>query len=171
MTIDVFVNSHLQRASYPAGVATKPKTRGKSGAQKGVPKRKKRALDPNFSQRLDAAMQAKGYDVPRMAKNVGCTRAALHRLLKNNPKAVDAILLFEIATALAVDVAWLLFGRGSMTLRRELNPEESRALNTFALLSPPLRDLWLAQGEEIRSRQPALMPTEAEPFKVPVPHR
>lgn len=159
MTIYGEVKGYLHQPPYSRGVLRS----GKPGSKKGVPKAKKRALDAGFGSRLDAAMQAKGLDVPALAKNVRCTRAALHRLLKNSPKSIDAILLFEIATALEIAVTWLLFGRGSMTQHRELTPDEDRALNTYALLSPSMREHWLSSGEDLRTRQPALLPTRADP--------
>jgi transcriptional regulator with XRE-family HTH domain len=164
------VNDHLRRSQYLAGVADKRRT---PGSRKGDAKPVKRKLDPAFHSRLKAAMRGAGYshngngelDVPRLAKEVGCTRAVIHKYLKpGESKTIEALLLFAIADKLGVAARWLLKSDGQMGREDALTPDQKQALNLFSLLSQHGRDLWMEQGAAIRRSEPPLMPTSVDPY-------
>lgn len=146
--------------------------RRKPGSPKGQPKPSKRQLDRDFPKRFAAAFALRpGLTVPQLAAKVGCTRAVLHKYLNGKSKTIEALLLFAIADELGVSAAWLLKNQGQMARAESLSPDENRALNTFGQLNGELRDLWIAQGEELRRRQPSLVATSADPFRVHPPAR
>lgn len=134
------------------------------GSKKGVPKPAKRKLDAHFHERLKAAMAARQWGVPQLAKEAGCTRAVILNYLAGGKAQIDALLLFDIADKLKVSERWLARNEGTMPPRVALDPEQHRALNAFALLNKTNRDVWFKQSEALREGQEVHEPTEAAPF-------
>lgn len=162
MSIYDNVNTHLRHAPYRSEMPL-PKSRG---SPKGQSKPTKRSLDPEFPRRLKAAIAGVGLEVPEVAKRARCTRAVLWKYLGGNSKAIEALLLFDLAGVLNVSAEWLLKGAGAMAKAAALNPDEGRVLNTFNQLRDfETRDFWISQGEDLVRRQPALIATKEAPFR------
>lgn len=109
MTIYAEVNTHLRTRKYHPWMVAK---RGVPGSPKGTPKPRKRALDPDFANRLKQAMGK--VTVPELAAKVKCTRATLLNYVNGDSKTVDPLLLLDIARALEVRLPWLLANDGEM---------------------------------------------------------
>ena len=105
-----------------------------------------------------------GIDVPALAREVGCTRAVLHKYLNGKSRGIDALLLFDLCDALGVSPRWLARKQGAMAKETALDPDQQRAMNVYGLLGQN-RDLWIAQGEEILRRQPSLISTKEDPYR------
>ena len=60
------------------------------------------------------AVSTRRITIPELAARVGCTRAVLHKYRNGKSRTIEALLLFEIADALAVSARWLLTGDGAM---------------------------------------------------------
>lgn len=146
--------------------------RRRPGSPKGQLKPLKRQLDEGFPGRLRAAFKNRpGFDVPLLAKKIGCTRAVLLKYLAGKSKTIEALLLFAIANELQVSAAWLLKNAGAMAKAESLTPEQSMVLNIYSQLGDELKNHWMAQGQDLVDRQPALMPTTGRPYVKPVPGR
>lgn len=141
------------------------KPKAKPGSAKGVPKPLKRTLDPDFGQRLKAAMaQRAELSVQSLADKVGCTKQALYNYLRGTSKQIEALLLFDLADELDVSTRWLLLNEGPPGKGQQLTPDQLRVLNLAGLLNEAQRDLWISQGEEIRKRTPHLVASVADPY-------
>lgn len=137
------VNNYLSRIMY--GHRMRP------GPKRGVPKPLKRQLDPEFHSRLRTAMQTAGVEVPQLARDVGCTRAALHKYLDpGKSKHIEALLLSAIAERLRVSAKWLLLNEGNMGVRKSLHPDEEVCLEIFsAIKDREARESWITQGRAL----------------------
>src|SRR5574340_319011 len=102
--------------------------------------KKKRALDPEFSERLNYAMsQADDQalrSAPGLAAEVGGTRQAIYRLLKA-PKQVETWLLFDLSRALNIRAEWLYEGHGDM---REQRHTERKSRSIMGRIFPAHMD-------------------------------
>lgn len=164
------VNNHLRRSQYRAAMIEKQR---QPGSPKGEAKPVKRKLDARFSERLNIAMRAAGYtedgdgklDVPRLARHARCTRAVIHKYLKpGESKAIEALLLFEIADRLNVSARWLLRDEGSPARVVAPTPGQMQVLNLYSNLSDWSRGTWLSQGEVLHQQQPPLTPHTGDPY-------
>ena len=107
-----------------------------------------RGLAPGFPERLNAAMLAKGVDVPQLAKTVGCTRAVLSNYLRGINKTIDGVLALKIVQALDVAGQWLLLGTGEMNRHAHITVDESAVLAVYrSFKDEAARDMWLQQGK------------------------
>ena len=137
----------------------------KTGSAKGIPKPKKN-LDPQFGERLKAAMKHGGYQsVPALAKAADCTRQAIYPYLSGDKSQIDTFLLFQLAETCNVSVRWLFTGKGPMGRYPPLSTKETALLTLFKALPEALQDAWFTHGEALRSLTPA-GPSKEFPYKV-----
>ena len=107
-------------------------------------------VEAGISHRLQEAMRYAGVsNGAQIAREVGCTRAAINKYLRNPGSSVEAHLLFRIADYLNVDPRWLLEGVGSMTNPTTKAIHLSRELQRY----PEWLKLWMENGEYMLARQ------------------
>ena len=101
--------------------------------------------------------------VSLLAKELDCERATLLNYLKNGKRSGNPLLLLAIADALNVELRWLLTAAQPEAKIQSLTPEQTKVLQTLGqLVDKGARDFWISQGEDLRRRQPSLIPAAGD---------
>lgn len=99
--------------------------------------------------RLRLAAAVKGWDKPRLRKELGLPRQTIQKWWDDRVKYIEPQHLFRVATILGVSPQWLQEGaKYSPVPARQLDPDQERALGVYEHMSSRMRASWLKSGED-----------------------